>query len=56
MSDSFMTLWYIAHQVSLSMGFPRKNTGVDCHFLLQEIFLSQGLNPYLLLDRQILYH
>ena len=26
----------------------RKNTGVGCHFLLQEIFLTQGLNPCLL--------
>ena len=25
-----------------------KNTGVDCHFLFQGIFLTQGLNPYLL--------
>ena len=24
--------------------FPGKNTGVDCHFLLQGIFLTQGLN------------
>ena len=24
---------------------PGKNTGVDCHFLLQGIFLAQGLNP-----------
>ena len=23
-------------------------TGVGCHFLLQEIFLTQGLNPHLL--------
>ena len=23
--------------------FPSKNTGVGCHFLLQEIFLNQGL-------------
>ena len=28
--------------------FPGKNTGVDCHFLLQEIFPSQGSNPGLL--------
>ena len=32
--------------------FPRKNTGVGCHFLLQGvlqgIFLTQGLNPHLL--------
>ena len=27
--------------------FPGKNTGVGCHFVLQEIFLSQGLNPVL---------
>ena len=30
-------------------GFPGKNTGVGCHFLLQGIFLAQGLNPGLLL-------
>ena len=24
--------------------FPGKNTGVGCHFLLQRIFLTQGLN------------
>ena len=28
--------------------FPGKNTGVSCHFLLQGIFLTQGLNPCLL--------
>ena len=28
--------------------FPGKNTGVGCHFLLQGIFLNQGLNPCLL--------
>ena len=28
--------------------FPSKNTGVDCHFLLQEIFLPLGSNPCLL--------
>ena len=27
---------------------PGKNTGVDCHFLLQAIFLIQGSNPGLL--------
>ena len=25
--------------------FPGKNTGVGCHFLLQGIFLTQGLSP-----------
>ena len=27
---------------------PGKNTGVGCHFLLQGIFLTQGLNPSIL--------
>ena len=27
---------------------PVRNTGVGCHFLLQGIFLTQGLNPHLL--------
>ena len=28
--------------------FPGKNTEVGCHFLLQRIFITQGLNPCLL--------
>ena len=32
----------------LSMGFSSRNTGVDCHALLQGIFPTQGLNPHLL--------
>ena len=28
--------------------FSNKNTGVGCHFLLQGVFLTQGLNPCLL--------
>ena len=35
---------------------PGKNTEVGCHFLLQQIFLTQGLNPDLPHCRQILYH
>ena len=35
--------------------FPGKNTGAGCHFLLQGIFLTQGLNPGLLYCRQMLY-
>ena len=35
--------------------FPGKNIVVGCHFLLQGIFLIQGLNPGLLHCRQILY-
>ena len=34
---------------------PGKNTGVDCHALLQGIFLIQGSNPDLSNCRQILY-
>ena len=34
---------------------PGKNTGVDCHALLQGIFPTQGLDPGLLHCRQILY-
>ena len=36
--------------------FPGKNAGMGCHFLLQGIFLTQGLNLHLLLGRWILYH
>ena len=35
---------------------PGKNTGVGCRFLLQGIFLTQGLNPSLLHCRQTFYH
>ena len=44
---------------SSAWDFPNKNPGVACHFLLQGIFLTQGLNPSLLCllhCRQILYH
>ena len=34
---------------------PGKNTEVGCHFLLQGIFLAQGLNPGLLHCRQFPY-
>ena len=44
----FVTPWTVARQAPPSMGFPSKSTGVGCHFLLQGIFLTQGLNPGLL--------
>ena len=47
------TLWTVACQAPLSMGFLEKNTRVDCHFLLQGIIPTQGLNPGLLHCRQI---
>ena len=46
MSNSFATLWTVARQAHLSWDFPGKNTEVGCHFLLQGIFLTQGLNPH----------
>ena len=44
----FVTPWTAAHKTPLSKGFYSKNTRVDCHFLLQGIFLTQGSNPHLL--------
>ena len=35
---------------------PGKSTGVGCHFLLQEIFPTQGSNPGLPHCGQMLYH
>ena len=34
---------------------PGKSTGMSCHFLLQGVFLTQGLNLGVLHCRQILY-
>ena len=44
----FATLQTVARQTPLSMDFPDKNTGVDCHAFLQGIFPTQRLNPCLL--------
>ena len=38
-------LWTVAHQ---AWNFPSENTGAGCHFLLQGIFLTRGLNLCLL--------
>ena len=43
----FATIWTVAHQAPLSMGFC-KNIEVGCHALLHRIFLTQGLNLCLL--------
>ena len=42
----FVSPWTIAHQAP-PRNFPGKSTGVGCHFLLQGIFPTQGLNPRL---------
>ena len=54
MSDS-VTPRTVARQAPLSWDSPGQNTGVDCHSLLQRIFLTQGSNPGPLLYRQIFY-
>ena len=41
----FATLWTIASQALLCMGFPRQEY---CHALPEGIFQTQGLNPHLL--------
>ena len=38
----------LANQAPLSMGFPSKNSGVDCHFLLLGFFQIQGWDPHFL--------
>ena len=41
----FETLWTVTHQVPLSMGFSRKNTGVGFHAFLQRIFWTKDQTP-----------
>ena len=38
----FATPWTATCQARLSRNFSSKNTGLGCHFLLQEIFWTQG--------------
>ena len=52
----FATPWTVAYQAPLPMDFPGNSTGVDCHFLLQRIFRTQGSNPGLPHCRQTIYH
>ena len=44
----FVTPWTVAYQAFPPRDFLGKNTGVGCHFLLQEIFSTQGLKLGLL--------
>jgi len=53
MSNSFVTPRTVAPRLISPWDFPGKNTGVGFHFLLQGIFLTQGSNPSLFLDRGI---
>ena len=51
----FATLWTVACQAPLSMGFFRQEYWMGCHFLLQGIFPTWGFTLGLLHCRQILY-
>ena len=44
----FVTPWTVPARLLCSWNFPGKNTGGSCHFLLQGIFPTRGLNPHLL--------
>ena len=44
----FATLWTVARQGSLSMGFSRQEYWSELPFVLKETFLTQGLNLHLL--------
>ena len=46
MSDSFVTS--MDYRLLSPGDFPGKNTGVDCHFLHQGFFPTQGSNPRLI--------
>ena len=57
MSDSLRPHGLYPTRLLCPWDFLGKNTGVGCHFLLQKIFLTQGLNSNLLCllrSRQIL--
>ena len=43
-----VTLWTVARQAPLYVGFSRQEYGVGCHALLQGILLTQVSNPSLL--------
>ena len=44
----FATLWTVPIRLLCLWGSPGKNSGVDCHVLLQGIFPTEGLNQHLL--------
>ena len=54
----FVTPWTVTHQAPHPWNFPGRSTEAGCHFLLQRMFPTQGLNLRLLRllhCRQILY-
>ena len=55
MSDSLRSTRLCSTRLLHSWNFPGKSTRVGCHFLLQGIFPTWGLNPGLPHCRQMLY-
>ena len=51
-----MDWWTVSARILCPWYSLSKNTAVGCHFLLQGMFPTQGLNLHLLLGRWILYH
>ena len=41
----FVTPWTVPSRLLCPWDFPGNSTGVDCRFLLQGIFPTQGSNP-----------
>ena len=56
LSDSLQPYGLYPARLLCPWDFPGKNPGVGHHFLLQGIFLTQGLKPCLLFGKEILYH
>ena len=65
--QSHVCVWYVLSSLNVWLFatpwttachwiFPSKNTGVGCHFLLQEIFQAQGSNLVYCIGRLILHH
>ena len=55
----FVTLWTLALQVPLSMGFSRQEYGVGCHAILQGIFQARDgthISCVSCIGRRTLYH
>ena len=52
---TLLTPWIVATKLLCPWDFLGKNTRVGCHFLLQEIFSTQGSNLCLLLGRHLLH-
>ena len=46
----FAIPWTVTHQALLSIGFSRQEYCLGCHFLLQGLFQTWGLNPGILLQ------